>query len=55
MRAEQQAFVDALLGRGEPPAGLSGGERGLAAYRNNLRVLSAQALAVAFPDRKSVV
>lgn len=48
MRAEQQAFVDALLGRGEPPGGLSGGERGLEAYRNNLRALSAQALAVPF-------
>ena len=46
MKAQQQAFVDALLGRGEAPAGLTGGERGLAAYRNNLRALSAQALAV---------
>ncbi|MFN3860108.1 MAG: DNA-binding domain-containing protein [Roseateles sp.] len=49
MKAQQQAFVDALLGRGEPPAGLSGSARGLAAYRNNLRALSAQALAVAYP------
>lgn len=48
MKAQQQAFVDALLGRGEAPAGLTGGERGLAAYRNHLRVLSAQALAVPF-------
>jgi hypothetical protein len=48
MRAEQQAFVDALLGRGEAPEGLTGGERGLAAYRGNLRALSAQALAVPF-------
>lgn len=48
MKAEQQAFVDALLGRGEAPAGLGGGERGLAVYRNNLKVLSAQALAVPF-------
>ncbi|KQV87639.1 DNA-binding domain-containing protein [Pelomonas sp. Root1237] len=48
MKAAQQAFVDALLGRGEAPPGLTGGERGLAAYRNNLRALSAQALAVPF-------
>lgn len=48
MKADQQAFVDALLGRAEAPAGLTGGERGLAAYRNNLRALSAQALAVPF-------
>jgi len=48
MKAAQQAFVDALLGRGRAPAGLIGGERGLAAYRNNLRALSAQALAVPF-------
>ena len=48
MKAEQQALVDALLGRGDAPAGLTGGERGLAAYRNNLRALSAQALAVPF-------
>lgn len=48
MKAEQQAFVDALLGRGDAPAGLVGGERGLAAYRSNLRALSAQALAVPF-------
>jgi hypothetical protein len=44
----QQAFVDAVLGRGDPPAGLRDAERGLGAYRNNLRALSAQALAVAF-------
>jgi hypothetical protein len=49
MRAQQQAFVDALLGRGDAPTGLTGGERGLAVYRNNLRALSAQALAVSFP------
>jgi hypothetical protein len=48
MKAEQQAFVDALLGRGDAPAGLTGAERGLAAYRNNLKALSAQALAVPF-------
>lgn len=48
MRREQQALVDALLGRGEPPAGLRGGERGFAAYRHNLQALSAQALAVAY-------
>ncbi len=48
MRVDQQAFVDALLGRGEAPAGLTGAERGLATYRNNLRALSAQALAVPF-------
>ncbi|WP_457442364.1 HvfC/BufC family peptide modification chaperone [Roseateles sp. P5_E4] len=48
MKAAQQAFVDALLGRGEAPPGLTGSERGLAAYRNNLRALSAQALAVPF-------
>ena len=48
MKAGQQAFVDALLGRGDAPAGLTGGERGLAAYRANLQVLSAQALAVPF-------
>jgi hypothetical protein len=48
MRAAQQAFVDALLGRGDAPAGLTGGERGLAAYRSNLRALSARALAVPY-------
>jgi hypothetical protein len=48
MKAEQQAFVDALLGRGDAPATLTGAERGLAAYRGNLQALSAQALAVAF-------
>ena len=48
MKAEQQAMVDALLGRGEGPPGLTGAARGLAAYRNNLRALSAQALAVPF-------
>lgn len=48
MKAEQQAFVEALLGRGVAPAGLVGGERGAAAYRNNLKTLSAQALAVPF-------
>lgn len=49
MKAQQQAFVDALLGRGAAPVDLVGGERGLAAYRNNVRALSDQALAVAFP------
>lgn len=48
MKAQQQAFVDALLGRGDAPAGLTRTERGLAAYRHNLQALSAQALAVAF-------
>lgn len=48
MKAQQQAFVDALLGRGEAPAGLTGSERGLSAYVGNLRALSAQALAVPF-------
>lgn len=48
MKVAQQAFIDALLGRGEAPPGLTGSERGLAAYRNNLRALSAQALAVPF-------
>lgn len=48
MKAAQQAMVDALLGRGEAPAGLLRGDRGLAAYRGNLRALSAQALAVPF-------
>jgi hypothetical protein len=46
MKAQQQAFVDALLGRGDAPPGLS--DRGLAIYRGNLRALSAQALAVSF-------
>ncbi|MGM9480401.1 HvfC/BufC family peptide modification chaperone [Roseateles sp. NT4] len=48
MKADQQAFVDALLGRGAAPAGLTGSQRGLAAYRNNIQALSAQALAVPF-------
>ncbi|MBV8035704.1 DNA-binding domain-containing protein [Roseateles sp.] len=48
MKARQQALLDALLGRGEPPAGLSGGQRGLAAYRGNLVALSDRALAVPF-------
>lgn len=48
MKAAQQAFVDALLGRADAPAGLTGSENGLAAYRGNIRVLSAQALAVPF-------
>jgi len=48
MKAQQQALVDALLGRGEPPAGLSGGARGFSAYRGNVQALSAQALAVPF-------
>ncbi|MFG6431427.1 putative DNA-binding domain-containing protein [Roseateles sp. LYH14W] len=48
MKAQQQAFVDALLGRSEAPAGLTGSERGLSAYVGNLRALSAQALAVPF-------
>ncbi|MDR7332514.1 DNA-binding domain-containing protein [Roseateles asaccharophilus] len=48
MKAQQQAFVDALLGRADAPSELTGGERGLAAYCNNQRALSAQALAVPF-------
>lgn len=48
MKAKQQAFVDALLGRGEAPAGLTGAERGLSAYRTNQRALAAQALVVPF-------
>lgn len=48
MKAQQQAFVDALLGRGEAPAGLTGSERGLSAYVGNQQSLSAQALAVPF-------
>ncbi|KQW43578.1 MULTISPECIES: putative DNA-binding domain-containing protein [unclassified Roseateles] len=48
MKAQQQAFVDAVLGRSEAPPGLTGSERGLSAYVGNLRSLSAQALAVPF-------
>jgi Putative DNA-binding domain len=48
MKTDQQALVDALLGRGPAPSSLSGAERGLAAYRTNLQALSAQALAVPF-------
>lgn len=48
MKAAQQAFVDAVLGRGPAPVGLRGVERGVEVYRNNLRFLSAQALGVAF-------
>jgi len=48
MKEQQQAFVDALLGRGDAPAGLTGAERGLAAYRANQGALAAQALAVPF-------
>jgi hypothetical protein len=48
MKDDQEALVHALLGRGDAPATLTGSERGLAAYRNNLRALSAQALAVPF-------
>lgn len=48
MKAQQQALVDALLGRSEVPHGLTGSERGLSAYVGNLRALSAQALAVPF-------
>lgn len=48
MKARQQDFVDALLGRSEAPPGLIGGERGLSAYRGNLQALSAQALSVPF-------
>ena len=48
MKAAQQAFVDALLGRGDPPLGLRGAGRGMDVYRNNQRALAAQALAVPF-------
>lgn len=48
MKAAQQAFVDALLGRADAPVTLTGGERGLAAYRHNLSALARQALAVPF-------
>lgn len=48
MKHQQQAFVDAILGRGDAPGDLTREARGLAAYRNNLRALSAQALAVPF-------
>ena len=48
MKTRQQALVDALLGRGDAPAGLSGGARGLAAYRGNLVALSERALASPF-------
>lgn len=48
MKAAQQALVDALLTGGALPAGLRGSERGLAAYRNNLKALSGQALAVPY-------
>lgn len=48
MKAEQQAFVEALLGQAEPPSGLRGADRGLPVYRNNLKALSAQALGVAY-------
>jgi len=48
MKAQQQAFVDALLGRGDPSPSLTGSERGLAAYRNNISALSAQALAAPY-------
>lgn len=48
MKAAQQAFVDAVLGRGDAPAGLTRAQAGLEVYRNNLRALSAQALAVPF-------
>jgi len=48
MKAAQLAFVDALLGRGSAPDGVRGAGVGLEVYRNNLRVLSAQALAVPF-------
>lgn len=53
MKAQQQAFVDALLGRGDAPAGVS--DRGLAVYRGNLRALSAQALAVPFTRLREAV
>lgn len=48
MKAAQQAFVEALLGRADAPAALTGAERGLAAYRHNLSALAQQALAVPF-------
>jgi hypothetical protein len=48
MKAAQQAFVDALLGRADAPVSLTGGERGLTAYRHNLSALARQSLAVPF-------
>lgn len=48
MKSDQQAFLDAVLGRGPAPAALRSGGRGVDVYRNNLRALSAQALGVAF-------
>jgi hypothetical protein len=48
MKADQQAFLDAVLGRGAAPTRLRDGRGGLDLYRNNLRALSAQALGVAF-------
>lgn len=46
MKARQQALVDALLGRSEPPAGID--PRGLAVYRGNAQALSARALGEVF-------
>ncbi|PTT78286.1 hypothetical protein DBR42_23880 [Pelomonas sp. HMWF004] len=48
-------MADALLGRSEAPAALTSGERGLAAYRNNLKALSAQALAVPFTQLRQAL
>ena len=55
MKAQQQAFVDALLGRGPEPDGLRRAAPGLAVYRNNLQALSAQALGIAFPRVKEAL
>lgn len=55
MKAQQQAFVDALLGRGPAPDGLRRAAAGLAVYRNNLQVVSAQALGIAFPRLKEAL
>ena len=48
MRDEQQAFLDAVLGRGEAPPTLTHAARGLPVYRGNAAALAAQALAVPF-------
>jgi hypothetical protein len=55
MKQAQQDFLDALLGRGEAPPALTGAERGLPVYRNNLVALSAQALAVPFARLREVL
>ncbi|MFG6468997.1 putative DNA-binding domain-containing protein [Roseateles sp. BYS87W] len=54
-RAEQQALLDALLGRGAAPHSLRNSERGLPVYRGNLAALAAQALAVSFGRLKAAL